>query len=40
VARGGVLTGEGVGGDIGEIRELRGGEGEMRATSIEGNSGG
>jgi hypothetical protein len=34
-ARDGVLTGEGVDGDIGEIQELRRGEREIRATSIE-----
>jgi hypothetical protein len=35
VARGGVLFREGIGGDISELRELRGGEREMRAASIE-----
>jgi hypothetical protein len=39
-AHDGVLTGEGVGGDIGAIWELRGWEREMRATSIEGGGGG
>jgi hypothetical protein len=36
----GVLAEEGVGGDVGELQELRGGEGEMRAASIEKKGGG
>jgi hypothetical protein len=34
VTRGGVLAGEGVGGNVGELQELRGGEREVRAASI------
>jgi hypothetical protein len=33
VARGGVLAGDGVGSGVGEVPELRGGKGEVRATS-------
>jgi hypothetical protein len=39
-ARGGVLTREGVSGNVGEIWQLLGGEIEMWLTSIEGNNGG
>jgi hypothetical protein len=35
VAHGGVLAGEGAGGDVDELQELLGGESEMRAALIE-----